>query len=84
MLTLEDHKVISLRNQVHAYAVSLKTCCAELLQRIRSVRLRDPNEYRRNCSERERLEGLLDTLIDFLAAEEQWMNEEDGNEKLQS
>ena len=58
------------RRHVHDYVLLLKAHAKELLQRIRSVELRNPEEYRVNCAERARLVGILDACIDFLADEE--------------
>ena len=77
--TIEELTISRLRTEVHKDARSLKTSCKELLQKVRTVQLRDPDEYRQNCEERARLEGVLDCLIDYLADEDRAMNEEDGH-----
>ena len=70
MTTLEDIHIVNLRNNIIEGARSLKCRCKELLQRIRSVKLRNTEEYRDNCAERARLYGILDACIDYLAEEE--------------
>ena len=79
MNTIQEISTGILRNDILKDVRSLKCHIKELLQKIRSIRVREAEEYRVNVDEQARLTGLLDALIDYLT-EENRLDKEDGHE----
>jgi len=77
MNTIQEISTGILRNDILKDVRSLKCHIKELLQKIRSVRVREAEEYRQNIDEQTRLTGLLDALIDYLTEEDRLDKEDD-------